>query len=69
MFAAPITEDYRTVTCPCIDIVDYDDFSLRPDHGGPGAFDWEFHFKTLPKTEESLKHPAENYKCVARITC
>ena len=63
--SAPITANYRTVTCPCIDIINYDDFSLTPDHGGPGAFDWEFHFKTLPKSKEMLDNPAENYRCEA----
>ena len=24
-------------------------------------FDWELHFKTLPRSEDSRQHPAENY--------
>ncbi|ELU14019.1 hypothetical protein CAPTEDRAFT_197005 [Capitella teleta] len=59
----PIAEDYRTVVCPFIDVVDYETFAYRAqDEGARGAFDWEFFYKRLPLLPEDLKHPARPFK-------
>ena len=59
----PIAEDYKTVVCPFIDVIDYENFAYRAqDEGARGAFDWEFFYKRLPLLEEDLKHPAEPFK-------
>ena len=61
--AEPIAEDYKTVVCPFIDVIDYENFAYRAqDEGARGAFDWEFFYKRLPLLEEDLKHPAEPFK-------
>ncbi len=62
----PIAQDYRTVVCPFIDVIDYENFAYRAqDEGARGAFDWEFFYKRLPLLPEDLKHPAEPFKCVS----
>lgn len=59
----PISDDYRTVVCPFIDVIDYETFAYRAqDEGARGAFDWEFFYKRLPLLPEDLKHPAEPFK-------
>ncbi|XP_060572434.1 putative polypeptide N-acetylgalactosaminyltransferase 10 isoform X1 [Ruditapes philippinarum] len=59
----PIAEDYRTVVCPFIDVIDFENFNYRAqDEGARGAFDWEFFYKRLPLLPEDLKHPAEPFK-------
>lgn len=59
----PIAEDYRTVVCPFIDVIDYETFAYRAqDEGARGAFDWEFFYKRLPLLPEDLKHPADPFK-------
>ena len=61
----PIAQDYRTVVCPFIDVIDFENFAYRAqDEGARGAFDWEFFYKRLPLLPEDLKHPAEPFKCV-----
>ena len=61
----PIAEDYRTVVCPFIDVIDYENFAYRAqDEGARGAFDWEFFYKRLPLLPADLAHPAEPFKCV-----
>jgi hypothetical protein len=63
--AEPIAEDYRTVVCPFIDVIDYENFQYRAqDEGARGAFDWEFFYKRLPITENDKKHPAEPFELV-----
>ncbi|XP_052282106.1 putative polypeptide N-acetylgalactosaminyltransferase 10 isoform X1 [Dreissena polymorpha] len=58
----PIAEDYRTVVCPFIDVIDYENFNYRAqDEGARGAFDWEFFYKRLPLLPEDLLHPAEPF--------
>ena len=61
--AEPIAEDYKTVVCPFIDVIDFENFAYRAqDEGARGAFDWEFFYKRLPLLPEDLKHPAEPFK-------
>ncbi|CAG2256764.1 GALNT [Mytilus edulis] len=58
----PIQEDYKTVVCPFIDVVDYETFAYRAqDEGARGAFDWEFFYKRLPLRPEDLRQPAEPF--------
>ncbi|XP_041359089.1 putative polypeptide N-acetylgalactosaminyltransferase 10 [Gigantopelta aegis] len=59
----PIAEDKRTVTCPFIDVIDYETFSYKAqDEGARGAFDWNFLYKRLPVLKSHLEHPAEPFK-------
>lgn len=59
----PIVDDYRTVVCPFIDVIDYETFAYRAqDEGARGAFDWEFYYKRLPLLPEDLKYPARPFK-------
>ncbi|CAH1777487.1 unnamed protein product [Owenia fusiformis] len=59
----PIQDDYRTVVCPFIDVIDFETFAYRAqDEGARGAFDWEFFYKRLPLLPDDLKHPARPFK-------
>jgi len=59
----PIAENYRTVVCPFIDVIDFDNFAYRAqDEGARGAFDWEFFYKRLPLLPEDLKYPARPFR-------
>ena len=59
----PIAENYKTVVCPFIDVVDFENFAYRAqDEGARGAFDWEFFYKRLPLLPEDLKNPAKPFK-------
>ena len=61
----PIAENYKTVVCPFIDVLDYETFQYRAqDEGARGAFDWEFFYKRLPITDEDKKHPARPFELV-----
>lgn len=49
----PIAENYRTVVCPMIDVIENDNFMYRPqDRGARGAFDWRLNYKRLPRLPE-----------------
>ncbi|CAL8097693.1 unnamed protein product [Calicophoron daubneyi] len=57
-----IAADYKTVTCPFIDVIDGDNFHYRAqDEGARGAFDWELFYKRLPKLPEDEPHPDEPF--------
>ncbi|CAB3228849.1 unnamed protein product [Arctia plantaginis] len=60
----PIALNYRTVTCPFIDVIAYDTFEYRAqDEGARGAFDWEFFYKRLPilpQDEKNMPEPFES---------
>ncbi|GAV06527.1 hypothetical protein RvY_16497-1 [Ramazzottius varieornatus] len=59
----PIALNYRNVTCPFIDVIDFDNFEYRAqDEGARGAFDWQLFYKRLPLLEQDLKHPADPFK-------
>ncbi|VDP67881.1 unnamed protein product [Schistosoma curassoni] len=54
----PISKNYRTVTCPFIDVIDADTFEYRAqDDGARGAFDWSFYYKRLPRLSVDSFHP------------
>lgn len=58
----PIAANYRTVVCPFIDVIDYENFEYRAqDEGARGAFDWELYYKRLPLLEESKRNPSEPF--------
>ncbi|XP_067943825.1 putative polypeptide N-acetylgalactosaminyltransferase 10 [Watersipora subatra] len=58
----PIAENSKTVVCPFIDVLDFENFQYRAqDEGARGAFDWEFFYKRLPITEEDRKHPSRPF--------
>ncbi|XP_075972355.1 N-acetylgalactosaminyltransferase 6-like [Anticarsia gemmatalis] len=60
----PIALNYRTVSCPFIDVVAFDTFEYRAqDEGARGAFDWEFFYKRLPilpRDEKNMPEPFES---------
>ncbi|ESN98915.1 hypothetical protein HELRODRAFT_188954 [Helobdella robusta] len=59
----PITENYKTVVCPFIDVIDYENFAYRAqDEGARGAFDWEFFYKRLPLLKKDLQNPSQPFK-------
>ncbi|KHJ45564.1 glycosyltransferase, group 2 family protein [Trichuris suis] len=59
----PIAQDYRTVVCPFVDVIDYENFEYRiQDHGARGSWDWEFYYKRLPLLPEDLKHPSKPFR-------
>ncbi|XP_046325822.1 putative polypeptide N-acetylgalactosaminyltransferase 10 [Haliotis rufescens] len=59
----PIALNKKTVVCPFIDVIDYENFAYRAqDEGARGAFDWEFFYKRLPLLPEDKKHPADPFK-------
>jgi polypeptide N-acetylgalactosaminyltransferase len=59
---APIAENYRTVVCPFVDVIDCDTYEYRAqDEGARGSFDWEFNYKRLPLTEDDLKNPTRPF--------
>ena len=61
----PISQDYRTVVCPFIDVIDFETFAYRAqDEGARGAFDWELYYKRLPLLPEDLANPSEPFKWV-----
>ncbi|XP_035229661.1 N-acetylgalactosaminyltransferase 6-like, partial [Stegodyphus dumicola] len=59
----PIALDRKTVTCPFIDVIDFETLAYRAqDEGARGAFDWELYYKRLPLLPEDLKRPADPFK-------
>ena len=59
----PIADNYRTVVCPFIDVIDYENFAYRAqDEGARGAFDWELYYKRLPLPPEDREEPAKPFK-------
>ncbi|KII63974.1 Polypeptide N-acetylgalactosaminyltransferase 10 [Thelohanellus kitauei] len=56
----PIINDYRTVTCPTIDIIDHNTFEYRiygDMHGSTarGTFSWQFYYKERQLNEEQKR--------------
>lgn len=48
--------------CPSIDRIDMNTFEYDfQDRGARGAFDWEFSYKRLPRTKESMKNPTKPF--------
>nr|CDJ80768.1 Glycosyl transferase and Ricin B lectin domain containing protein [Haemonchus contortus] len=58
----PIVEDYRTVVCPFVDVIDCDTYEIRPqDEGARGSFDWSFNYKRLPLTKKDRENPTKPF--------
>ncbi|PIO52367.1 hypothetical protein TELCIR_26327, partial [Teladorsagia circumcincta] len=58
----PIVEDYRTVVCPFVDVIDCDTYEIRPqDDGARGSFDWAFNYKRLPLTKKDRENPTKPF--------
>lgn len=56
-------QDYRTVVCPLIDILDDDSFEYRPqDNGARGVFDWDLLYKRVPLLPHDLDTPSEPFE-------
>nr|XP_033783640.1 polypeptide N-acetylgalactosaminyltransferase 10 isoform X2 [Geotrypetes seraphini] len=45
-----IAQNYKTIVCPMIDVIDYDNFGYETQVGDAmrGAFDWEMFYKRIP---------------------
>lgn len=58
----PIANDYRTVVCPFVDVIDCDTYELRAqDEGARGSFDWTFNYKRLPLTKKDREQPTRPF--------
>lgn len=58
----PIAEDYRTVVCPFVDVIDCETYEIRPqDEGARGSFDWAFNYKRLPLTKKDREDPTRPF--------
>ncbi|KAL6739394.1 hypothetical protein Aduo_012859 [Ancylostoma duodenale] len=58
----PIVEDYRTVVCPFVDVIDCETYEIRPqDNGARGSFDWAFNYKRLPLTKKDRANPTKPF--------
>ncbi|KHJ97876.1 glycosyltransferase, group 2 family protein [Oesophagostomum dentatum] len=58
----PIVEDYRTVVCPFVDVIDCETYEIRPqDEGARGSFDWSFNYKRLPLTRKDRENPTKPF--------
>ncbi|CAJ0584892.1 unnamed protein product, partial [Mesorhabditis spiculigera] len=58
----PITEDYKTVVCPFVDVIDCENYEIRPqDEGARGSFDWAFNYKRLPLTKTDRLSPTKPF--------
>ncbi|CAD6195213.1 unnamed protein product [Caenorhabditis auriculariae] len=58
----PIAEDYRTVVCPFVDVIDCETYEIKPqDEGARGSFDWAFNYKRLPLTKKDKQDPTKPF--------
>ncbi|KAH8863871.1 putative polypeptide N-acetylgalactosaminyltransferase 10 [Schistosoma japonicum] len=58
----PISKNYRTVTCPFIDVIDADTLEYHAqDDGARGAFDWYFYYKRLPRLLKDRLNPEKPF--------
>ncbi|PIC32327.1 hypothetical protein B9Z55_012700 [Caenorhabditis nigoni] len=58
----PIADDYRTVVCPFVDVIDCETYEIRPqDEGARGSFDWAFNYKRLPLTKKDRENPTKPF--------
>lgn len=48
--------------CPMIDRIDYKTFAYtKHDDGARGAFDWNFHYKRLPRLPTDFQQPEKPF--------
>ncbi|CAI5449296.1 unnamed protein product [Caenorhabditis angaria] len=58
----PIADDYRTVVCPFVDVIDCETYEIKPqDEGARGSFDWAFNYKRLPLTKKDRENPTKPF--------
>jgi len=63
LISEPIAENYRTVVCPFIDVIELENFEYKAqDEGARGAFDWLLYYKRLPLLPADLLRPTEPFK-------
>lgn len=66
----PIALDYRTVTCPYIDVISAKDYSYTGlQKGTRGVFDWQLIYQFLPVGPEWQKDPTDNFKSPVMMGC
>uniref|UniRef100_A0A8R1I333 Polypeptide N-acetylgalactosaminyltransferase n=1 Tax=Caenorhabditis japonica TaxID=281687 RepID=A0A8R1I333_CAEJA len=58
----PIADDYRTVVCPFVDVIDCETYEIKAqDEGARGSFDWQFNYKRLPLTKKDRENPTKPF--------
>ena len=58
----PIVQNYTTVVCPFIDVINEESFAITPqDNGARGAFDWQLDYKRLPLIDEKTRPPSDPF--------
>lgn len=62
-----MANDYRTVACPTIDIVDGETFAqyrqgFKSEWAGRGGFDWNFDYKVLTLLPNSVQNPSKPFE-------
>uniref|UniRef100_A0AC35TYG2 Polypeptide N-acetylgalactosaminyltransferase n=1 Tax=Rhabditophanes sp. KR3021 TaxID=114890 RepID=A0AC35TYG2_9BILA len=59
----PIVENYKTIVCPLVDVIDCDTYEYRAqDDGARGSFDWNFNYKRLPLSKKDKKNPTKPFE-------
>jgi polypeptide N-acetylgalactosaminyltransferase len=59
----PIAENYTTVVCPFIDVINEENFAYSAqDNGARGAFDWDLFYKRLPLLDEPNRLPTQPFE-------
>ena len=59
----PIVQNYSTVVCPFIDVINEETFAYSAqDNGARGAFDWELYYKRLPLEDNNNRDPTEPFE-------
>ena len=59
----PIVQNYTTVVCPFIDVINEETFAYTAqDNGARGAFDWELYYKRIPIQNENTRDLSEPFE-------
>ncbi|MED6291414.1 Polypeptide N-acetylgalactosaminyltransferase 10 [Characodon lateralis] len=64
-FLDRIAQNWKTIVCPMIDVIDHDHFGYDTQAGDAmrGAFDWEMYYKRIPiPTEMKKNDPTEPFE-------
>lgn len=66
----PIAVNYRTVTCPYIDVISAKDYRYTGiQQGARGVFNWQLIYQFLPVLPEHQTDPAEPFKSPVMMGC
>lgn len=57
----PIVDNYRAVVIPTLDIIDKNNYEIRPLGEGRTVFDWNFHAQRIP-LHKGMKNQSELFK-------